>query len=264
IAEAAIASGFMGVLLLDSLRDFLSVSKEDKKYFEETEKIHSIKLIYISPLKKIIFGAGFIIFILISLSAIWDVPDGGGLAKEAKAMISKSGVSHPVTAVLLNYRAYDTWLEIGVILMGLWAIFAAGGLKQFRKVRLKSSHDPLLRQVILIFTPVLFLFGGFLLYYGKMGPGGAFQAAVLWGAIGIMLHLGGWSVFTILSRRVRYLFLTIGLSFFLIVGLVLLSTGRAFFEYPVEYAGIIILMIETMAAISIASALMTIFAFLTK
>jgi hypothetical protein len=39
-----------------------------------------------------------------------------------------SGVSNPVTAVLLNFRAYDTLLEIGVVLLALWGLKAVGAI----------------------------------------------------------------------------------------------------------------------------------------
>ena len=37
-----------------------------------------------------------------------------------------SGVSNPVTAVLLNFRAYDTLLELAVLLTAVLGIFALG------------------------------------------------------------------------------------------------------------------------------------------
>lgn len=264
IAEAAIASGFMGVLLLDSLRDFsLTFSKNQNVI--EVKPNHSLEEKNFSGLfSRIGLGIGLLLFLLISLEAVWNIPDGGGLTALAGSMISESGVEHPVTAVLLNYRAYDTWLEIGVILMGLLAIFAAGGIKRYRKASLTPSQDPVLRQAILIFIPVLFLFGAFLLYFGKMGPGGAFQAAVMWGAIGILLYLGGWPVFTEVPRRIRLVLLTAGLGFFLFLGLLFMAIGGALFEYPPAYAGLLILIVETLGAVSIAAALTAIFAFLTK
>ena len=41
----------------------------------------------------------------------------GGLTTDATEAIDESGVSHPVTAVLLNFRAYDTFLEVGVLIL---------------------------------------------------------------------------------------------------------------------------------------------------
>lgn len=248
IAEAAIAAGFLGVLLIDALRDFAT----PRTHGEKAEKPHF--------LTKVLLGAGLVVFLYVALEAVWNVPDGGGLTALAADNLPRSGVDHPVTAVLLNYRSYDTWLEVGVVLMALLALFATGGKELFRRP-VVGAVDPLLRQVILFFTPVLFLVGAFLLYLDKTEPGGAFQAAVLWGAAGILLHLGGWPVFAAMPRWTRQVLLTAGFGFFLLLGFVFMSGGSALFEYPVAYAGVLILIVETLAALSIAAALTAIFAY---
>jgi multisubunit Na+/H+ antiporter MnhB subunit len=250
-------------LFLDALRDF---SPRGSKKQKNTEIAHNslskkINKSLLFPRLALMLGLG--IFLLIAMEAVWKIPEGGGLTAAAGARIPESGVEHPVTAVLLNFRAYDTWLEIGVILLGLLAIFATGGINLYQKPHV-TAQDPLLRQVILFFTPVLFLFGAFLLYYGKTGPGGAFQAAVLWGAIGILLHLGGKPVFSAIPRWMFHLLLTIGIGFFLMLGFLLIAGGSALFEYPPAYAGILILIMETLAAISIAVALTAMFANLNQ
>jgi uncharacterized MnhB-related membrane protein len=263
ITEAAIAAGFLGVLFLDALRDFspaFSGQQKNLEAFQNPLSRNDTKSLFL-PRLTLLLGLG--LFLLIALEAVWQIPEGGGLTAAAEALLPESGVEHPVTAVLLNFRAYDTWLEIGVILLGLLAVYAAGGIKVYRKPGVVTK-DPMLRQVILFFTPVLFLFGAFLLYIGKSGPGGAFQAAVLWGAIGILLHLGGWPVFAVIPRWLRQLLLTVGLGFFLLLGFLFMAGGGALFEYPPAYAGILILVVETLAAISIAVALTAIFAFLNQ
>ncbi len=263
ITEAAIASGFLGVLFLDALRDFSFTAPNKRENLEAVHDPLSRNDTKSLLLPRLALWLGLGLFLLIALEAVWKIPDGGGLTAAAEALLPESGVEHPVTAVLLNFRAYDTWLEIGVILLGLLAIFAVGGIKLYRKPGV-AADDPLLRQVILFFTPVLFLFGAFLLYFGKTGPGGAFQAAVLWGAIGILLHLGGRPVFSVIPRWLGQLLLTVGLVFFLVLGFLLMAGGGALFEYPPAHAGVLILIVETLAAISIAAALTAIFANLNQ
>ena len=51
--------------------------------------------------------------------------------------LSASGVEHPVTAVLLNFRSYDTLLEIAVLV-----IAAMAGISM---ARTRSLEDPELR-----------------------------------------------------------------------------------------------------------------------
>jgi uncharacterized MnhB-related membrane protein len=263
ITEAAIASGFLGVLFLDALRDFSPRSSEEQENISTVQNSRSGNSVKSLLLPRLALVLGLGLFLLIALEALWKIPDGGGLTAAAEKLLPESGVEHPVTAVLLNFRAYDTWLEIGVILLGLLAVFAAGGIQIYRKP-IAAADDLLLRQVILFFTPVLFLFGAFLLYFGKTGPGGAFQAAVLWGAIGILLHLGGRPVFSLIPRWLGQLLLTLGLVFFLILGFLFMTGGATLFEYPPAYAGVLILIIETLAAISIAAALTAIFANLNQ
>ncbi len=263
ITEAAIAAGFMGVLFLDALRDFSPRTSNNQEKTEAAKDIFSKKNTKSLLLPRVALVLGLVLFLLISLEAIWNIPDGGGLTVSVETMLPESGVEHPVTAVLLNFRAYDTWLEIGVILLGLLAIFATGGIKLYLKPDV-PAQDILLRQVILFFTPILFLFGAFLLYIGKSGPGGAFQAGVLWAAIGILLHLGGKPVFSMIPRWLGQLLLTLGLGFFLLLGFILMAGGATLFEYPPAYAGVLILIVETLAAISIAAALTAIFANLNQ
>lgn len=248
IAEAAIAAGFLGVLLIDALRDF-SAQPEGTKG-QPRARIIPMALL----------ATGLAAFLLVAIEAVWNVPPGGGLTAVATAQLPQSGVEHPVTAVLLNYRGYDTWLEVGVVLMALLALFVVGGKEQFRRTE-NEDWDPLLRQVILFFTPVLFLVGAFLLYLGKTEPGGAFQAAVLWGAAGILLHLGGWPVFAVMPGWCRNVLLTIGFGFFLLLGFIFMAAGQSLFEYPAAHAGTLILIVETLAALSIAAALTAIFAY---
>ena len=55
-----------------------------------------------------------------------DQADVVRLADDVHANLEISGVSNPVTAVLLNFRAYDTLLELTVLLAAMLGILALG------------------------------------------------------------------------------------------------------------------------------------------
>ena len=254
IAEAAIGDGFLGVLLINALRDFSGTPVGFPDVSRKLRDRVGRALMYATLL------LGFGVILLYALQAVHEIPPGGGLTRHVKENMAVSGVDHPVTAVLLNFRGYDTWLEVGVVLLALLAIFAAGGRESFRMYE-RTMQEPVLDPAIRIFTPVLFLVGGFVLYLGKSEPGGAFQAAVLWGASGILLYLGGWPVMCLLPRRAWTAVMAAGFACFLLLGLAFMGAGGRWFEYPVAHAGLLILAVETLAALSIGATLMAIFVF---
>ena len=91
--------------------------------------------------------------------------------------LPESGVTNPVTAVLLNYRGYDTPLEVGVLLLaiaGAWCCAA-------EMARRRSAGPPAADVAAARLLPVLVLSAGYLLWIGVFAPGGAFQGGALLG-----------------------------------------------------------------------------------
>ena len=100
--------------------------------------------------------------------------------------LDMSGVTNPVTAVLLNFRAWDTLLEIAVLFAALLLVSLLGG-RRIIPAPLGEMVLPFAR----IVTPVAILIAGHLLWQGASAPGGAFQAgAILAGAM-LALVLAG-------------------------------------------------------------------------
>ena len=65
--------------------------------------------------------AGAMAFML--LDAVRILPsEPSGLTGVVDSQMANSGVEHPVTAVLLNFRGYDTWLELGVLLLAVMGV----------------------------------------------------------------------------------------------------------------------------------------------
>jgi multisubunit Na+/H+ antiporter MnhB subunit len=115
-----------------------------------------------------------------------------------------------------------------------------------------------------LMLPLLILIGGVLLWYGARAPGGAFQAGALIGAAGILLQLAGESsLHKLLAAShsvILRLFLVLGFSTFLAVAVSSLAMGHKMLEYPMGWAGALILIIELAATVSIATTLNVMYA----
>ncbi len=192
-------------------------------------------------------GLGYAVLSLPSLAP--------GLSEQVALKLETSGVSNPVTAVLLNFRAYDTLLELGVLLLALLGVWSLGGIPG----RCEPSPGPVLDTLSRLLVPLLILVAGYLLWVGAHAPGGAFQAGSVLGAAGVLLLLAGWrpgARFAGLPLRIT---LVAGLGVFVGVGVVLMLVGGRFLEYPPPFAAALILLIEAAATLSIGLTLAALF-----
>lgn len=190
--------------------------------------------------------------------AMWQIPlTDSGLQTLALAQLANSGVDSGVTAVLLNYRAYDTLLEVVVLLAAVLGARAAGWPVA---LPLNSDRGPLLPGVVSLLLPLLLLSAVYLLWLGKYEAGGSFQAGALLGAAGVLALLsaapGEWPVRTWVVRAG----LVVGFSVFLLVGLLVIPITGTFLTYPLNLAGTLIVLIEVVLAFSIGLALLLLFA----
>ena len=176
------------------------------------------------------------------------------LAQAVAANLAISGVSNPVTAVLLNFRAYDTLLELAVLLTAVLGIFALGQARPGYQ-----CAGPVFDSLARWLAPVLVLIAGYLLWVGAHAPGGAFQAGATLAAAAIVLRLAGRSHIGLPAGGSLRLVTVAGVAVFLLVGLVLLLLGRPFLAYPPAWAGALILVIETAAMLTIATTLVLAF-----
>ena len=172
-----------------------------------------------------------------------------------------SGVENPVTAVLLNFRAYDTWLELGVLLlamMGALALLRAGNLKRF-PIGSEVDRAGFLARLMGLFLPLMLVVGGYLLWRGTHAPGGAFQAGALAAAAGVMARLAGRDRLHQVPGWVLRAIYALGFAVFIGFGLGMLWHERAFLEFAVEHAGAWIFALELFATISIAVTLWSLY-----
>ena len=184
------------------------------------------------------------------------VAPGSELPAALTAARPDSGVSHPVTAVLLNFRGYDTLLEMLVLLLALLGVRSLGALPPMTA---PAPPSPVLGELLRLLTPLLVLVAAYLLWRGASGPGGAFQAGAVLGAAGVLWLLAERPSSRGLERLPLRPLLVVGVGVFVAIGLCLAVTEGAFLAYPVAYAGGLIFLIEALATLSIAVTLVALF-----
>ena len=190
--------------------------------------------------------------------AVLSLPEPAtGLTSRVDDQMANSGVSHPVTAVLLNFRGYDTLLEIGVLLLALLCVWSLRLSPARRSAR--AARTPVLGYLVRLLVPLIILVTVYLLWAGSKQPGGAFQAGAVLAAAGELLLLAGFvrGYF----RRPWILRLTLGIGFgvFLAVAGGVALLGNDLLEYPRGLAYALILLIEGALTISIGFTLAALF-----
>ncbi len=178
-----------------------------------------------------------------------------GLAGQVEAHLGESGVEHPLTAVLLNFRGYDTMLEIGVLLVAVLAVWALGAVPRSPwKLSAPSRNCALLRVALGVLTPATIVAAGYMVWVGAYRPGGAFQAGTILGALMVVL-IGSGVVPLPLSRETGLrMALGAGLFLFLLAAVLPMLAGGMLLQYPKGFAGLTMLAIETALSISIGAA----------
>ena len=252
LAEAAIGAGLSGALLLSAVRrESAGLSRATVKPARHHRTGAQLTLPWIVTLLSVALTITLGWAYLNALS----LGPHDGLPQTIAANLEASGVSNPVTAVLLNFRAWDTLLELAVLLTAALGILALG------------KESPAYRPAGVVFeglirwlVPLLILTAGYLLWVGAHAPGGAFQAGATLAAAGVVLRLAGRHRIGLPAGIRLHVLRAAGVGLFLLVGLVLLLAGRPFLGYPPAMAGVLILVIETAAMLAIAATLVLAFA----
>ncbi len=184
-----------------------------------------------------------------------------GLQTLVSLELPRSGVENPVTAVLLNFRSYDTLLEVAVLLIVAIAMLPnvdASGSGRFLTIDRNATFDPVLAGLLRWLVPATIVMAGYMLWTGAYSPGGAFHAGALLAGAGVLISLSGQHRFIFTSSFVTVL-LTVGLAAFLAVGVAVAAITGTILQYPEAAAGLLILLIECAATLSIAAILLLLY-----
>jgi multisubunit Na+/H+ antiporter MnhB subunit len=167
------------------------------------------------------------------------------------------GITNPVTAVVLDFRGYDTLLEIAVLtvaMVGVWSLDR--GIGRFGREAGEERAEPVLLAVTRLVAPLAVVVAVHLLWVGARAPGGAFQAgAVLAGAGVILVTAGSLPPPTASALVVRGLMAT-GLFVFACVGLAMLPITGAFLDYPAAWTLGLVFLVEAALTVTVTSVLL--------
>lgn len=209
-----------------------------------------------TPPRFIILALSALMVVGLALAALSFPAGDARLATLAMAALPQSGVLNPVTAVLLNYRGYDTLLEVAVLLLailGIWAVAPQA------RIWIRRPDTPVLAAFVQLLLPLMVVVAGYLLWLGADEPGGAFQGGAVLGALGVLWVAA--AVWLPNARRGNLLrpLLGIGLAAFIAAAVALLLARGSLLEYPSGQAKTIILIIEGAALFSIGATLTLLF-----
>ena len=128
-------------------------------------------------------------------------------------------------------------------------------------------HNPILRIVSKFLIPLIFLFALYVQFHGDFGPGGGFQAGVIFSAALILYSLvfGLNAAEKIIPPHVLRILASLGLVIYAGVGLITLMLGANYLDYSVmgstqikgQHLGI--LLVELGVGITVASIMLIIF-----
>ncbi len=186
-----------------------------------------------------------------------DLPSMGDPAAPAALHVSpryiekaqeEAGAPNMVTAVLADYRSYDTLGEVVVIFTaGLACLLVLGAFtptnagKKVDGEMAYSFGSDVLDATARMLTPFIVLFATYVVVHGHTSPGGGFQGGAIFAAAVILVRLvRGAAPGLELRPSATIAVASIGVFVFFGTGLVSLFYGRNFLDYsalPLPYEG---------------------------
>jgi multicomponent Na+:H+ antiporter subunit B len=185
------------------------------------------------------------------------------------------GIPNIVTSVLASYRAFDTFGEVVVIFtagIGVLTLLSVVRTK-VKDEEIESINDSMHQQHLVIrivakmLIPFIFLFALYVQFHGDFGPGGGFQAGVIF-ASAIILYAMLFGLRTarkVINQTFIQVITALGVLLYGCVGIVSLMNGGNFLDYnvlssnPVAGQHLGILLIEWGVGCTVASVMIVIF-----
>jgi multicomponent Na+:H+ antiporter subunit B len=259
LTEAAIGAGISTILMLATI----ALTSDEEKAPRHTPLLPLIVVV--------VTGAALIYGTL-------DMPHYGDPAAPVHHHVAPAylhdtpgeiGVPNVVTSVLASYRGYDTLGEVTVIFTAGAGVLALLGYR----TRRRNSQGPgnrklvVLRVIAKLFFPLILLFALYVLFHGDYGPGGGFQAGVIF-ATGFILYalaFGLGNAQRVIPHRLLRIMAAVGVLIYAGVGIESMLLGGKFLEYkvladdPVAGQHLGIMLIELGVGITVAAVVLIIY-----
>jgi multicomponent Na+:H+ antiporter subunit B len=183
------------------------------------------------------------------------------------------GIPNTVTSVLASYRGLDTLGELVVVFTaGVTVLLLLGPLMTRAEGKAREALDlvdyRVLRVVTGMLMPFILLFALYVLFHGDFGPGGGFQAGVIF-ASGFVLYslvFGLDRAQRVLPSRVLWPLVSLGPLLYVGVGVANMLLGGAFLDYdtfapgdPAAGQHLGVLLVESAIGITVAAVMTSIF-----
>ena len=185
----------------------------------------------------------------------------------------ETGIPNVVTSVLASYRAFDTLGEVVVIFTAAIAVILVllpterkSGVRAPRSDEHEAPHT-ILQVVSKILIPFILLFALYVQFHGEYGPGGGFQAGVIF-ASAIILYgflFGLPTACRVIPPPVVEFLAALGVLIYAVTGVLALLDGRSFLDYSVLAEGAVdaqhigIIVVELGVGITVAAVMIRIY-----
>ncbi|MET3861057.1 multisubunit Na+/H+ antiporter MnhB subunit [Dietzia sp. 2505] len=262
LAEAAIGTGVTGALLVDAVADRRRGAPP--RFGRAGVAVWSVGAL---------IGAGFAALLLRAVLASDGTDRHPPLTDTVAGAMDTTATGHPITAVLLDFRAYDTLLEVAVILVAVVGAFAlaavapratgadGAGRAADRSGGAGAGAGPVHRTLgdfLRLASPVLLLLAAWLLFSGAYRPGGAFQGGATVAGVLILATLAGIPPRILHGSRGRWL-VAIGPTAFLAAGGLGLLLAGHWLAMPPGWESAATIGVETALTVSIGAGLTLLF-----
>ncbi|MBU2099417.1 MAG: Na(+)/H(+) antiporter subunit B [Gammaproteobacteria bacterium] len=179
-------------------------------------------------------------------------------------------IPNVVASVLASYRGYDTFGEVVVIFtagIGVLALIMST-VSKVPVARTASMNDHVvLRIVSKMLIPLILIFGLYVQFHGEYGPGGGFQAGVIFASAFFLYAMlfGLTAARKVVNNTLVQLLAAVGVLLYGSVGLLSMINGGNFLDYnflaqdDVHGQHMGILFVELGVGITVASVMIIIF-----